>query len=472
MINGRVALLVTSATYSDPALTKLRAPVHDAAEMADVLADPEIGDFTVTTLIDRPEREIRRSLATFLASRTVNDVVLVYLSCHGVLDPYGQLYFSATDTLKAELASTAVEARWLKDRMEECRARRQILILDCCHSGAFANTKGGIEVDIGRRFATAGRGRVVLTASRDGEYSFEGQALTEKDPTGSVFTTGLVEGLRTGRADRDGDGLISVEDSYAFAADYVRSSGASQNPQLWTYGGEDPINIARAAPSTFREGAKYRNSSRDRHIIGIEYGSHKFSDAASSSSSEWAIAEPGADLANWNRIAAIAGLIGVVIAIAGVAFQLWGSNRDGDSGATDSSITTSTASKSVPDEVVFSSGQVALENGMTTSVKLSQPEWSEVRDGSGEILVDPLYGIGVGVGASVADIAESDKSHANCRRGVYQSTSEFKFAKGRMYCIRTGETSDYKYGRVSVQFSRLFALGNITDVVVSGVIWE
>ncbi|MGW4124426.1 caspase family protein [Nocardia sp. NPDC004711] len=245
MSQPRSALIIANATYTDQDLIKLRAPVRDADAMADVLADPQIGAFAVTRVVDKPQREIQRAIATFLANRGVQEVVLVYLSCHGVLDQWGRLHFATIDTVKDELSSTAVEARWLRERMEECRARRQILILDCCHSGAFANTKGGTQVDLGHRFATSGRGRIVLTASRDGEYSFEGRALNRRAAVGSVFTTGLVEGLRTGGADHDHDGLITVEDAYAYAATHVLTHGATQNPQKWTYGGEDPIILAR-----------------------------------------------------------------------------------------------------------------------------------------------------------------------------------------------------------------------------------
>lgn len=241
----RLALVVATATYADAGFTQLRAPAQDASDMIDVLGDPDIGGFTVTPVLDRPEYEIRRAVGAFLAKRGIDDLVVVYLSCHGVLDARGRLYFAATDTEKAHLASTAVESAWLLDRLEECRARRQVLILDCCFSGAFAQTKGGAEVDLERRLVGAGRGRAVLTASRAGEYSYEGTPLPGVALNRSVFTAALVDGLRSGEADRDGDGYISVEDAYAYAADRVKAVGGAQSPQRWLYGGESEIVLAR-----------------------------------------------------------------------------------------------------------------------------------------------------------------------------------------------------------------------------------
>jgi hypothetical protein len=50
----RRALLIATATYSDPGLAALRAPTGDVAALAGVLGDEAIGGFEVRELIDRP----------------------------------------------------------------------------------------------------------------------------------------------------------------------------------------------------------------------------------------------------------------------------------------------------------------------------------------------------------------------------------------------------------------------------------
>lgn len=243
----RAALVIATTRYQDPELRQLRAPAHDAQDLAGVLADPGIGAFTVTRVIDADERQARRAIDVFLSGRGRDDVVVVYLSCHGVLDRRNRLYFAAADTLKNQLSSTGIPAAWLLDRLEDCRARQQILILDCCFSGAFAHgSKGDADLDLERRLAMPGRGQAVLTASRAGEYSFEGQALPGTAVSGSVFTTGLIEGLRTGAADAGGDGYVSVDEAYDYAYSYVKSGGATQTPQRWLSGGEGTIVLARS----------------------------------------------------------------------------------------------------------------------------------------------------------------------------------------------------------------------------------
>jgi uncharacterized caspase-like protein len=147
---ARLALVLAVSSYADPALRALRAPAVDAREFGQLLADPAIGGFSVTSLIDEPAQHIRLAVEEFLADRSPSDLVLLYVSCHGLVDLRRRLYFAAQDTLRNRLAATGVESGWLLDQLEDCRARRQVLILDCCFSGAFAQgAKGDPDLALG-----------------------------------------------------------------------------------------------------------------------------------------------------------------------------------------------------------------------------------------------------------------------------------------------------------------------------------
>jgi hypothetical protein len=102
---ARSALVVATTSYLDPSLSALRAPAVDAAGFAGVLADPEIGGFDVRTVIDAPAQEVRIAIDEFLGERLPDDLVVVYVSCHGLKDLRRRLYFAATDTRKIRLAS-------------------------------------------------------------------------------------------------------------------------------------------------------------------------------------------------------------------------------------------------------------------------------------------------------------------------------------------------------------------------------
>jgi uncharacterized caspase-like protein len=209
-----------------------------------VLRDPRIGGFDVQVLINPATAELQEGIEDFCTDRHPTDQLLIYLSCHGVLDSYGRLYYAAANTRRQRLAATAIAAAWLNDRLEDCRARRQILVLDCCHSGAFAKgAKGDTDLRLQQLFQPHGRGRVVLTASRSTEYSFEsGQASGEGVP--SVFTQAIVNGLRTGDADRDKDGLITVTELYQYVYDSVCAAEPRQTPELYAYGAEGNLLVA------------------------------------------------------------------------------------------------------------------------------------------------------------------------------------------------------------------------------------
>jgi membrane protein YdbS with pleckstrin-like domain len=251
----RLALVVATTTYADPALSRLRSPARDAVELADTLADPALGGFQVATVADRTVHQVRVALEDFLADRNPADLLLVYLSCHGLLDARGRLHLAASDTLKVRLSATGVGSGWLLEQMEDCRARRQVLVLDCCFSGAFdRGAKSGQGLDLGQQLGAHSRGRVVLTASRASEYSFEGDPVPGS-VTGSVFTTVLLDGLRTGRADLNNDGYISVDEAYDYAYAQVRAQGATQTPQRWVYGAEGESIVLARSPAGITVGA-------------------------------------------------------------------------------------------------------------------------------------------------------------------------------------------------------------------------
>jgi hypothetical protein len=87
---------------------------------------------------------------------------------------------------------------------------------------------------------------VVLTSSSATEYAFEGSELTQAAGRPSVFTSALVEGLRTGEADLDADGEISVNDLYDYTYRKVRERTPGQAPMKWSFGVEGDLVVARS----------------------------------------------------------------------------------------------------------------------------------------------------------------------------------------------------------------------------------
>ena len=173
----------------------------------------------------------------------------MHFSCHGVKDEGGELYFAMANTLLSRLGATAVAAEFVNRRMNRSRSRRVVLLLDCCYAGAFERgmtARAGAGVGIESQFG--GRGRAVITASSAMEYAFEGDQLADtREMAPSVFTSALVDGLQTGEADRDQDGLVALDELYDYIYDKVRAATPSQTPGKWTFGIQGELVIARRA---------------------------------------------------------------------------------------------------------------------------------------------------------------------------------------------------------------------------------
>lgn len=228
----RHALIVATASYSDPRLAQLRSPAADAEGLAEVLSDPDKGDFDVQVGLDETQADLTRKIALFFRDRIPNDLLLLHLSCHGVKDENGELYLATTDTDLDLLSATGISAAWLNERIDRSRSRRTVVLLDCCFSGSFpAGMRHRAGADMDAPHQLQGRGRAIITASNAMEYAYEGDELTgEGEP--SVFTEAVVEGLRTGKADLDNDHLISIDDLYRYVYDRVRERTPNQTPSI------------------------------------------------------------------------------------------------------------------------------------------------------------------------------------------------------------------------------------------------
>jgi hypothetical protein len=235
----RRALLVASGSYADPGLAQLRAPTGDVQALAEVLRDGSIGEFDVEQLVDQPTEAIKKRIEHFFSESRLHDLLLLYLSGHGVLSQSRRFYFATATTELQWLMATAIEDRFINDAMASSRARSIVLVLDCCHSGAFGKglaPKSPLTVDVEHRFE--GRGRVTLSASTELEYAFEeldpATGMNELGPAapGSLFTRCVVEGLRTGEADIDEDGHISVDELYDYVCRRVRERSSHQTPGM------------------------------------------------------------------------------------------------------------------------------------------------------------------------------------------------------------------------------------------------
>ena len=107
-----------------------RAPTGDVRALGEVLADSSVGGFDVRALINRPTGEVAQEIEGFFEQARLSDLLLLYISGHGVLSPTRRLYFATTSTNLKYLRATAIRGR--------PRARRdaaQPRAVDACYVG-------------------------------------------------------------------------------------------------------------------------------------------------------------------------------------------------------------------------------------------------------------------------------------------------------------------------------------------------
>lgn len=233
------ALLIGNSTYpaDEHNLQVLKGPVKDIAAVNRALIDSDTGlfdDIDVTLLPEATSVRALRALSKFFGAADRDDVLLVYFSGHGKLDQTGRLHLCMQDTETSDLLSTAVSSTRINEFAEASRARNVVIVLDCCHAGAF---RGG---DFGD--TVAGPGRYVLTSCRGTQLANDATI----DNGTSYFTQHLVDGLLGDAADRDQDGFVDFSDLYSYVDRRLREEG-KQIPQRRVDGDGD-LRLARRPP--------------------------------------------------------------------------------------------------------------------------------------------------------------------------------------------------------------------------------
>ena len=242
----KFALLIGNDNYRDRRLGRLFAPQADVDGFAEVLQDSNIGEFgesDIRKFFNSDLVSIQEGLSWLFDNRDADDIVLFYYSGHGLVDSNGNLYFALDQTKVDQPRIGSLEATYVKRLMDESHSRRQVVILDCCHSGAFVGD-GRISRDAAspilteRTFDPKGQGRYILAASAAGASSFE------DDKGRSYFTRALVKGLRNGEIAPTKE-EVTIADLRDFARREMKIGGVPMEPRLWVDEETGPLVIAK-----------------------------------------------------------------------------------------------------------------------------------------------------------------------------------------------------------------------------------
>jgi hypothetical protein len=215
--------------------------VADAEDLAGVLRDPAAGGYDPANVVLLQEARATRDAIVegldLLAQRAGRDsTTLIYFSGHGGQRPGdgGESYlmpFNGEWGSPEQLEATAISSRLLGEKLTAIQTERLTVILDCCHAAGLAQprdiddtawTPELAEDALGR---LAGRGRVVMAASRG-----DGASFVLGGARYGLFTEHLIAGLRGAAA--DADGWVRVLDLYHHVQRNVIARYPAQRPVL------------------------------------------------------------------------------------------------------------------------------------------------------------------------------------------------------------------------------------------------
>lgn len=164
-----------------------------------------------------------------------HDTVLIYYSGHGgreadVAAAGGQAaYLYPVGADEQDLIATAYPMEDLERSFHRIQALRLVFLADSCYSGAARDPKAAASLKGSGRFLqllTKTKGRVILSACQSDQVAQE-----SKRHQRGLFTHYVLEGLKGGRADVNGDQAVDTDELFTYVSGRVaKASGQTQHP--------------------------------------------------------------------------------------------------------------------------------------------------------------------------------------------------------------------------------------------------
>ncbi|MCK4731938.1 MAG: caspase family protein [Methanophagales archaeon] len=239
MAGDRFAIIIGCNNYpKDPEqFSTLRSAENDAKGVRDILVDKcNFNNENIKLFTSEAHWEILREINMRLKQVQSNDFVLIYFSGHGKLDEENIVHLAVSNTEVRALDATSLPVSSIKYYIDKSSTNRVVLILDCCYSGALGRlfSKGSVD-DALRVAAKEGKGKYMLTASTGIQVAHE-----KEGEEYSNFTKYFIEGLKTGNADLDNDGKITVDELYTYVHAKVKEDNF-QEPMKFAFGVQGDI---------------------------------------------------------------------------------------------------------------------------------------------------------------------------------------------------------------------------------------
>lgn len=261
VIKNRYVVAIGVSNYANNEYD-LKYAAKDAGDLAKLL-EMNKGEFTNTKVLRILDTVATRKnilkAKQFLMQSKVGDQVIVFVAGHGLLDDKLDWYFATTDVDFNNPAARGLAYGELEGLLDSIPSRNKLMLMDACNSGEVdkedaelvANTSQPVTGVKSRGFKSVasksqslglqnsfqlmqnlfsdisnGTGTTVISSASGAEFAYESAAWNN-----GVFTFSLLEGLKTGNADKNKDGKIVVSELRDYIAGKVNAlTQGKQNP--------------------------------------------------------------------------------------------------------------------------------------------------------------------------------------------------------------------------------------------------
>lgn len=246
-------------SYADKDATDVATGLEGVGEALFGAGNVQINLLTSTSNIVSTKENIKAAFAKIAAEALPEDVVVVYLSGHGVT--YGstdaQFYYLTKEVASEDIADATIRQNFtiatseLTEMLKAIPAQKQVLIIDACSSGSLVDN----VLSQTRNLPSSQRRALDRMKDRTGIFILAGSAANKVSYEASQFGQGLLTyslllGMN-GSALREGQ-YVDVMQLFQFAADKVPEFaafiGGMQRPVIATPAGTNSFDIGQLTP--------------------------------------------------------------------------------------------------------------------------------------------------------------------------------------------------------------------------------
>lgn len=222
-------------------MPRLHNAVSDALGIHEFFTDAQMGFESLPPLLDgEATKDAINALLEDRLPATVgkDDAVVLFFAGHGCSRTLGdeEVGYLVPVEARQEHWGDYVRIEDFLGRLDGIPARHVVVILDACRSGfalgrAMMQTRDSEAPRFARELLRR-RSRHVLTSALADQDAYDGGPIGKH----SLFTGFMIHGLRTGAADRDGNGVVMTRELSEYVVSSVASySDGKQTPDFGTF---------------------------------------------------------------------------------------------------------------------------------------------------------------------------------------------------------------------------------------------